>query len=151
MKINIRSIIILSLLILPFIRVSAENKEFEEKKIQINENILIVEIADTDSKREKGLMFREKLDENRGMLFIFETPHYYTFWMENTKIPLSLAFIDQDFKITEIVDLKPLDTTLAVPSKKISYVLEMNKGWFKKNKVKAGDIVNGIKKESTIR
>ncbi|MEW6087626.1 MAG: DUF192 domain-containing protein [bacterium] len=147
-KHNILLLILFLFLLLPFIRVSSEDTEFKKQRIQINENILIVEIADTGEKRQKGLMHREKLDEDKGMLFIFETPHYYAFWMKDTKIPLSLAFIDEDFKITGIVDLKPMDTTPAVPLKKISYVLEVNKGWFEKNKVKTGDIVSGIKKNN---
>lgn len=148
---KINFLILFLLLILPSIWISAGEKEFQKQKIQINENVLTVEIADTPGKRGKGLMYREKLGTDKGMLFIFETPHYYSFWMKNTKIPLSLAFIDLDFKITEIVDLEPLDTALTVPSQKISYVLEMNKGWFDKNKVKAGDGVNGIKKKPSIR
>ncbi|MFH1287421.1 MAG: DUF192 domain-containing protein [bacterium] len=141
-KIPIRYLILIFLI--TGTTITAENKKFAEQRISINGNILIVEIADTPKKRQEGLMYREKLDWDEGMLFIFEIPYYYAFWMKNTKIPLSLAFIDQEFKITEIVDLEPMDTTLAVPSQKISYVLEMNKGWFKKNNVKVGDAVKKL-------
>ena len=64
--------------------------------------------------------------------------------MKNTKIPLSLAYIDKDYKITEILDLEPFDLSGKVSKKRVCLVLEVNKGWFEKNKIKVGDVVKGI-------
>ncbi len=108
-----------------------------------NETIGVsVFIARTEKQRSRGLMFRKSLDENRGMLFFFEGDEYLHFWMKNTYIPLSIAYIDSNGTITEILDMEPLDETRAYPSKKPSrYALEMNRGWFRKNGISPGCIV----------
>ena len=76
---------------------------------------LYAEVADTPQASENGLMFRDSLPDDRGMLFIFEQPKTASFWMRNTKIPLSIAYIDSAGKILEIESMKPLDETV-VPS-----------------------------------
>jgi uncharacterized protein len=87
-------------------------------------------------------MFREKLADEEGMLFCLTREGTASFWMANTKIPLSIAYLDRVGKILEIHELKPLDLT-RVPSQsdKVYYALEMNRGWFNLNKVKPGDVV----------
>jgi uncharacterized membrane protein (UPF0127 family) len=100
---------------------------------------LFVEIADTPAKRKKGLMYRETLPENQGMLFIFEKEQQLSFWMKNTRIPLSLAFISKKGVITQIVKLIPFDERPHTSEKKVMYVLEVNQGWFFTNHIKIGD------------
>lgn len=107
---------------------------------------LAVETADTEAKRRYGLMFRKSLDQNRGMLFVFPFEIMLDFWMKNTYIPLSIAYIDKNFIINEIYDMKPLDTSIKYPSKRAAkYALEVNQGWFKKHNITKGCriILNG--------
>ncbi|NWG02113.1 MAG: DUF192 domain-containing protein [Syntrophaceae bacterium] len=100
-----------------------------------------VEVAKTPGERASGLMGRKHLGENEGMLFIFETEGYHGFWMKNTFIPLSIAFLDKDGRIVWITDMQPLTLDSHVPPQPILYALEMNKSWFTKNSVKVGDVM----------
>ena len=106
-----------------------------------------VEIADDNQERAKGLMFREHLDTNNGMLFIFDNEDYKTFWMKNTLIPLDMIFIDKEYKIVEIKRAVPCEKDpckLYPSSKPAKYVLEVNGNFTIGNNVKIGDkiIVN---------
>lgn len=103
---------------------------------------IYVKMADTPSKREKGLMFRKNMEKNEGMLFSFPFSHRLSFWMKNTYIPLDIAFIDDDGKIFQI---EPMHQTLSprgvTSSNSCRYALEVNAGWFKENSVKVGDYI----------
>ncbi len=114
-------------------------------ELKISNVPLTVEIADTPEASENGLMFRDSLPANRGMLFIFEQPRKASFWMKNTKIPLSIAYIDSAGKILEIKSMNPLDETV-VPSSsdQIAYALEANQGWFAQHGISSGAKVDGI-------
>lgn len=101
-----------------------------------------IEISDTPEKRMKGLMGRERLEWDSGMLFVFEYEQHLSFWMRNTRIPLSIAFIDQSGIIVDMVDMAPYDTSSYVSKHSAIYTLEMNCGWFEKNKVRIGDKVS---------
>jgi len=102
-------------------------------------------LAKTAEEMKNGLMFRENMDSDRGMLFIFEKEGEYPFWMKNTYIPLSIAFISVDNKITQLDNMFPLDTVnLHFPRRPIKYVVEVNRGWFVRHKIKIGDKVEGI-------
>lgn len=105
---------------------------------------LKVEVAVTDEELQKGLMFRKKLDDGAGMIFLFDEEGPRSFWMKNTLIPLSIAFADKNKTIFQISDLKPV-TTLAqkkydqISSQKhAKYVIEVPQGWFKKNNINPG-------------
>lgn len=100
-----------------------------------------VEVARTPEARAKGLMGRKHLGKDEGMLFVFEEEGYHSFWMKNTLIPLSIAFIDREGRIVKIVDMEPLSLTSHTPSQPILYALEMNRGWFSRNGVRVGDVV----------
>ncbi|MDZ4744361.1 MAG: DUF192 domain-containing protein [Verrucomicrobiota bacterium] len=117
----------------------SEHKEIAQpklptKKIQIASKVLDTEIARTTEQKNTGLMGRKSLGENEGMLFINHSPQTASFWMKNTLIPLSIAYIDEDGVIQEIYHLEPLrlDTVQSRQSN-IKYALEVNKGWFEKN------------------
>jgi len=86
-------------------------------------------------------MGRKHLGEDEGMLFIFEKEDYHSFWMKNTLIPLSIAFIDREGKILKIADMEPLTLDSHPPPKAILYALEMKKGWFSTNNLQVGDIL----------
>jgi len=105
-----------------------------KKKTPLN-----IEIAETQAERERGLMFRTRLPENSGMLFVFDMERHLSFWMKNTYIPLDIAYISSKGVINEIHTMKPLDYTVTYPSSKpAKYALEVNAGWFKKNRIKPG-------------
>lgn len=106
---------------------------------------LQVEIRNTPKGLKRGLMHRKKLSENQGMLFVFEEPGFHSFWMKNTYIPLSIAFISENKEIVQINNMFPLDTLHpCVPRKPIKYAIEVNQGWFDRHKINVGDRVRGI-------
>lgn len=109
--------------------------------IYIKDKEIWVEVAQTQEERARGLMGRKHLGRDEGMLFIFETEDYHGFWMKDTLIPLSIAFIKKEGMISKITDMKPLTLEFHPPPQPILYTLEMNKGWFSTNGIKAGDIV----------
>ncbi|MDP8947976.1 MAG: DUF192 domain-containing protein [Actinomycetota bacterium] len=100
-----------------------------------------VEIADDDSERARGLMYRTALAENRGMLFVYEVEQKLSFWMKNTHIPLSIAFIDAEGRIVDIQDMEPLDDDPPsyVSAEPARYALEVNQGFFEERGVEVGD------------
>jgi uncharacterized membrane protein (UPF0127 family) len=103
------------------------------------------EVADDAQERSMGLMFRERLAPNGGMLFVMPKPERASFWMKNTTLPLSVAYINSAGVILEIHDLQPLDEK-PVPSAfpNIAYALEMEQGWFNENGILAGDRIQGL-------
>jgi uncharacterized membrane protein (UPF0127 family) len=112
--------------------------------VQIGNDYVSVEVVDSDEERQKGLMHREQLDENNGMLFIFETTRKLTFWMKNTLIPLDMIFISKDMKVINILTAEPCTQdpcTLYSSETAGKYVLEVNAGWSKTHNIKAGDEV----------
>ncbi len=119
----------------------AHSQNFLKIPIYIKDKEIHVEVAKTPEERSIGLMGRKHLGQNEGMLFIFETEDYHGFWMKNTLIPLSIAFIDKEGRIVRITDMKPLTLVSHTPPKPILYALEMKKGWFSANGINVGDIV----------
>ncbi|WP_421664301.1 DUF192 domain-containing protein [Lysinibacillus telephonicus] len=119
-----------------------------KKRIRIiggeKETKLFVQVANTKEKREKGLMFVEYLPENEGLLFVFSEKIYGGFWMKNTLIPLSIAFIDTDGKILKILDMelcKVEECPIYNPGIFYRYTIEVNFGWFRRKGIKEGDYV----------
>ncbi len=107
---------------------------------------LTAEVAATDPERMQGLMHRRMMPENRGMVFVFTSVAKHAMWMENTYIPLSVAFIDSDGIITNIEDMKPQTRDSHPAVKPVRYALEMNLGWFAKRGIKAGAKIEGLEK-----
>ena len=101
------------------------------------------ELASTPQQREIGLMFRAAMPANDGMLFVFEQPGKQCFWMRNTLIPLSVAFIGDDGSVVNIDDMKPQTLDSHCSAKPVRFVLEMNEGWFAKRGIKAGSRLRG--------
>ena len=104
----------------------------------VKNHILKVEIADTPSRHQRGLMFRDKLDFDGGMLFIFEKPQVLSFWGQNTYVPLDIAFIDEDSRITKIAHIPRLSERLISSDKSCLMALETNIGYFHQYHIKAG-------------
>jgi uncharacterized membrane protein (UPF0127 family) len=97
------------------------------------------EIARTTEEKRQGLMFRESLDDGQGMLFVFDRDQIMSFYMKNTLIPLSIAFIRSDGGIAEIRRLRPLDESTVLSSRSVRYALEVPQGWFERAGIKVGD------------
>jgi len=111
-------------------------------KLWLGAQELIAEQALSDKQIQTGMMFRKEMAENEGMLFVFAVPHRASFYMRNTLIPLSCAYIDANGTILEIRDMKPRDETpLEAKSERVQYVLEVKQGWFERNKVTLGMLV----------
>ncbi len=102
---------------------------------------LEVELAVTPEEHVLGLMHRDTLEDNGGMLFIFPRERILSFWMKDTRIPLSIAFIKADGRIVQIESMKPYSLDTHVSREKVKYALEMNEGWFNAHKAKEGDTV----------
>lgn len=104
------------------------------------------EVAATFESRMKGLMHREKLGKNDGMLFVFDQVGYHSMWMKNTLIPLSVAFLDEDGKIINIAEMQPHSEMQHMAAGPARYALEMNAGWFNERKIAPGARVKGLEK-----
>jgi uncharacterized membrane protein (UPF0127 family) len=112
----------------------------ETATITIGAVKLVVEVADNPVERSVGLMHRNHLPEDRGMLFVYPDEAARAFWMKNTTIPLSIAFADATGTIIAVMDMIPDDGALRYRSPgPAKYALEVNRGWFKKNGVDVGD------------
>jgi uncharacterized membrane protein (UPF0127 family) len=101
-------------------------------------HVIKAEVANTDEQRQMGLMLRKEMAQHEGMLFVFDEPAVHCFWMKNTLLPLSIAFIADDGSIVNIADMPPQTTDSHCPTKAVRYALEMNQGWFAKHGIKAG-------------
>ena len=112
--------------------------------LRINQWEITVETADTQETQEKGLMERESMDEDWGMLFVYDRDSRKSFWMKNTKIPLSIAYIGADGTIREIYDMEPLSTRTVDSRYSVRYALEVNQGAFQRHGIKTGDKVEFI-------
>ena len=112
------------------------------KKILVGKTPLRVEVVDTLEKQERGLMFRQSLPENEGMLFVYREPQELAFWMRNTFIPLDIVFVGADGIILNIHQARPLDESVLYRSAGAAkYVIETNQGWFSRHGIRPGDRV----------
>lgn len=110
------------------------------------------EVADEPQERMTGMMGRTELADGAGMLFVFPAPQALSFWMRDTLVPLSVAYINADGVIREIHDLKPLDERPAFSSfRDLVYALEVPQGWFARNNIKAGDRITGLPSPSVAK
>ena len=124
---------------------AAADPALPEIALEIKGHKLTAEVAANDAARTTGLMHRRMMPENRGMLFVFSHAAPQSFWMMNTHLPLSIAFIDERGSIVNIADMKPLTTEPHPSAGPAKYALEMNKGWFAKRGIKAGVKIDGLK------
>jgi uncharacterized membrane protein (UPF0127 family) len=116
---------------------------FKKEKITLDGKTISVEVAESEPQHERGLMFRKSMPENDGMLFIFSNEDVRYFWMKNTYIDLSIGYFDKEKTLIDIQEMKAASMMETRPpsypsAKPAMYALEMNKGWFAKNKVKVG-------------
>ena len=111
----------------------------EHQEAIINHKKLVLEIADTPKKRQQGLMRREQLKKDQGMLFIWENEATRCFWMKNTPIDLDIAFLNGHYQITSIVPLTANSEEMTCSKHVSRYAIEMQQGWFKENNIQVGD------------
>ncbi len=105
---------------------------------------LTVEVADEEAERSVGLMYRDQMASDAGMLFVYPDELERRFWMKNTRMPLSIAFIDGEGRIVSIADMKPMDTNTTPSGAPAQYALELNVGWFARHGVGVGDRITGL-------
>ena len=110
-------------------------------QLMVKDKKIKAEVARTEDEKSRGLMFREKLGPDEGMLFIYEREEFLSFWMKNTPLPLSIAFLDQNGRIVDLQDMEPFNLRTHTSTRPAKFALEMNLHWFRKNGVKAGDVV----------
>ncbi|MGE8546847.1 DUF192 domain-containing protein [Alcaligenes sp. WGS1538] len=114
------------------------------RTLTLGERTIQAEVADRPETRAMGLMDRQNLAPDHGMLFVFEQEGMPCFWMKNTPLPLDIAFIDQEGFIANIAAMQPFDLQSHCPVRPIRYALEMEQGWFAKADKQAGERVVGL-------
>lgn len=112
-------------------------------QLQAGMHLIVAELAKTPPQRATGLMNRRQMGPNEGMLFVFEQPGVQCFWMKNTLLPLSIAFLADDGRVVNIADMQPQALEQHCSASPVRYALEMNQGWFAKRAVAAGSIIGG--------
>ncbi|AOK30427.1 MULTISPECIES: DUF192 domain-containing protein [Burkholderia] len=120
--------------------------DFPRAKLRAGMHVIDAAVAANDSDREQGLMYRSQLAPNEGMLFVFNENAVHCFWMKNTLIPLSIAFIRADGTITDIDEMQAETTNNHCPRNNGVYALEMSKGWFTAKGIKPGMKIDGLPK-----
>ena len=125
----------------------AQPVTFATTQLTAGIHLIKAEVAATDPQRQQGLMFREKMANNTGMVFVFDQPATQCMWMKNTLLPLSVAFIDAQGAIVNIEDMQPQKLDSHCSKKPVKYALEMNLGWFKAKNIKPGMTIDGLLKK----
>jgi hypothetical protein len=124
---------------------STQQAQIDLPRVQLSAGMHLIsaQVAATPHQRETGLMHRAEMPSGEGMIFIFESASSLCFWMKNTLIPLTAAFIAEDGTIINLEDMKPMTTDSHCAKKPARFVLEMNQGWFAKRGIKEGQKING--------
>jgi uncharacterized protein len=117
-------------------------QSLEKVQLRVAGHPVTVEVARTESQRERGLMGRTRLGPAEGMIFVFDRDEHLEFWMKNTPLPLSIAFLSSEGKILEIRDMQPFDLKTVRSRFSARYALEMNQGAFQKLGASEGDLVS---------
>jgi len=130
---------------LPGLGWSQESPQLQLPRVTLSAGMHLIhaQVAATNEQRATGLMFRKEMPASEGMLFVFEQPSSQCFWMKNTLLPLTAAFVADDGTIVNLADMKPQTTDSHCSAKPVRYVLEMNQGWFAKRGIKPGTKLGG--------
>jgi len=116
----------------------------ETRSLSVGGYPITVELAITPEEQQMGLMHRTHLDPDCGMLFCYENPQDLSFWMKDTHVPLSIAFIDDEGRVAGIEDMDPHDENHVMSSRPCRWALEANKGWFSSRNIRIGSHVSGL-------
>lgn len=131
-------------LALPLISCASKKVMLPMADIQVGQKTISVELADDPAERHQGLMYRSSMDTDHGMLFVYPSSAPRSFWMENTSIPLSIAFLDETGRVLNVEDMTPHDRNGVPSAGSAMYALEMNRGWFDRNGIQVGAVVAGL-------
>ena len=123
----------------------AQEPQMNLPRVKLNAGMHVIDaqVAASTDQRMTGLMHRKEMPQHEGMLFVFDAPAQQCFWMKNTLLPLSVAFVGDDGTIVNIDEMQPQTLDSHCSTKPVRYVLEMNKGWFAKRGIKAGAKLEG--------
>ena len=134
------TLVLLSFQVLGSFARAQESPQMQLQRVSLGAGMhrIDAQVAQTPDQRQIGLMWRREMPQHEGMLFVFEQPGVQCFWMKNTLIPLTAAFIADDGTIVNLADMKPQSTESHCSKAPVRFVLEMNQGWFDKKGVKAG-------------
>ena len=139
----LRSILFFTVIFLTALSSCTAHEKFEKRELAIEGSrgkvTIMAEIAQTPGQREQGLMYRKELKDGEGMLFIFERDQMLSFWMKNTLVPLSIAYIASDGRILEVYDMQPGNLAPVKSSRSVRYALEVPQGWFSRAGLGPGD------------
>ena len=123
---------------------TAAQQRFPVTKLAAGMHVIQAEVAANDPQRQQGLMFREKMEGNTGMVFVFDQASKQCMWMKNTPLPLSVAFLDEKGAVINVEDMQPHSLESHCSKKPAKYALEMNVGWFKQRNIKPGIVIGGL-------
>lgn len=141
-----RSIICLTLLVLGTTLAAAQEKpQLDLPRVTLGAGMYRIDaqLATEPEQRQIGLMFRAEMPQHEGMLFVFDEPAVQCFWMKNTLLPLTAAFVADDGSIVNLADMQPRTTDSHCSAKPVRFVLEMHQGWFARRAIKAGFRLTG--------
>jgi uncharacterized protein len=146
MKSSIRTLFLALLAASSFCALAQEGPQLTLQRIKISAGMhqIDTQLAMTPQERQIGLMNRPNMPAHEGMLFVFDEPTRQCFWMKNTLLPLTAAFVADDGTIVNLEDMKPQTLDAHCSTKPVRYVLEMNQGWFVKRGIKAGSKLSGV-------
>lgn len=133
----------LALTTLPAVAQQSQPQRLETITLNAGMHNIRAEVALTPEQRATGLMYRREMAAHEGMLFVFEQAAPQCFWMKNTLLPLSIAFLADDGTVVNIADMKPQALDSHCSAKPVRYALEMNQGWFAKRGIQAGAKLSG--------
>ena len=135
-----------ALALLVFMNANARAEPFPEMELAMGIYRIEAEVAATDATRQRGLMFREKMPANHGMLFVFPESRQECMWMKNTLLPLSVAFLDDNGVIVNIEEMAPQTLNSHCSAGPIRFALEMNAGWFKQHGFGPSTTLHGLER-----
>lgn len=135
---------LLALFVSPAWSQTAPQLDLPKVTLKAGMHLIHAQVASTPEQRATGLMFRSEMPANEGMLFVFEESAGQCFWMKNTLLPLTAAFVTDDGTIVNLADMKPRTLDSHCSAKPVRYVLEMHQGWFAKRGIQAGSRLGGL-------
>ncbi|MDM0048451.1 DUF192 domain-containing protein [Variovorax sp. J22R115] len=133
----------LSAALLTFAQAQEPQSNLQRTKFTAGMYQIDAQIAQTPEQRQIGLMFRKEMPQAEGMIFVFEQPATQCFWMKNTLLPLTAAFVADDGRIVNLVDMNPMSEDSHCSKEPVRFVLEMNQGWFARKNIKEGSKLGG--------
>ncbi|WP_162592599.1 DUF192 domain-containing protein [Variovorax sp. PBL-E5] len=141
---RILSLLVFSVLTTAFAHAQEPQMNLQRTKLSVGMYQIDAQVAQTPEQREIGLMFRKEMPQFEGMIFVFEQPATQCFWMRNTILPLTAAFVADDGRIVNLADMQPMTENSHCSEEPVRFVLEMNQGWFAHKNIKKGAKLGGV-------